>query len=385
MGRGSQLTSGEMQDFEAFVQSMAYPPNPFRGLDGSLPAGLNGADPVNGEQLYLSGGLVGGIDCVDCHALPSGENGLIIPAVLLQEDQDMVVPQLRNMYEKTGFDNTASVNVRGFGYTHDGAVDDLFSFLDFPGFNFNSTSDQEDVAAFLLAFDTGAAAALGAQWTMDGTNQTAGTARVNALVAEADLGAVRLIAKGRDGNGLARGWEYLGGGAWRPDRAAEPTTDLTTLLAGAGPGTEITFTAVLQGEQHRLGVDRDDDGYPDRDELDVGTDPDDPLSTPPDVVGAPLLAGAGLEPLRLTGPSPTAHGTRLAFVVPHRGPARLEVFDVAGRRVRTLVDRADHRAGEFERGWDLLDAAGRRVTSGLYFVRLQTADGSAARRVVVIR
>ena len=142
---------------------------------------------------------------------------------------------------------------------------------------------------------------------------------------------------------------------------------------------------MLTGEQHRLGVDRDDDGYPDRDELDVGTDPDDPLSTPPDVVGAPLVAGAGVEPLRLTGPSPTARGTSLAFRVPHRGPARLEVFDVTGRRVRTLVNHADHRPGEFEQRWDLLDTSGRRVTSGLYFVRLQTTGGSAARRVVVIR
>jgi hypothetical protein len=59
--------------------------------------------------------------------------------------------------------------------------------------------------------------------------------------------------------GFERGWVYQGGGDWKPDRESEPVTDLTALLALAGDGTEITFTAVLEGEEYRLGVERDED------------------------------------------------------------------------------------------------------------------------------
>ncbi|NNE45014.1 MAG: hypothetical protein HKN12_12475, partial [Gemmatimonadetes bacterium] len=376
MGRTSQLTSGEMQLFEDFVLTMAYPPSPFRNLDGSHLPSINGADPASGESLYLTGGLVGGLECVSCHALPTGENGLIIPAVALQEDQDMVVPQLRNMYEKTRFDETAGTNVRGFGYTHDGAIDDLFTFLDFSGFNFNSTADQEDVAAFLMAFETGTHAAVGAQWTMDGTNEPAGIGRVNTLVAEADAGLIGLIAKGRDGSGEPRGWVYETGGNWQPDRAAEPVTTLGALNAAAADGAEITFTAVLPGEQFRLGVDRDEDTYLDRDEIDVGADPYDPLSTPATVVGAPLIAASGpaSAELWLKGANPARSASRFGVRLDRRGPARLEVFDVTGRRVRTLFNGVQP-AGAAERNWDLRDAAGRPVSAGLYFVRLTSDHG----------
>ena len=59
-------------------------------------------------------------------------------------------------------------------------------------------------------------------------------------------------------------------------------------------------------------------------------------------------------------------------------------LDVVGRRVRTLLDgRAD--AGASEHVWDLRDGNGRPVSSGVYFVRLSTADASSGERVVVLR
>jgi len=51
----------------------------------------------------------------------------------------------------------------------------------------------------------------------------------------------------------------------------------------AGPGAELTFTAVPSGSEVRIGVDRDEDGFFDRDELDAGSNPADPVSTPENV------------------------------------------------------------------------------------------------------
>ena len=70
-------------------------------------------------------------------------------------------------------------------------------------------------------------------------------------------------------------------GRFRPDRTAEAPLESTALRALAQTaGQALTFTCVPPGEGLRLGLDRDGDGFFDRDELDAGSDPADPESTP---------------------------------------------------------------------------------------------------------
>ncbi|NNE43341.1 MAG: T9SS type A sorting domain-containing protein, partial [Gemmatimonadetes bacterium] len=385
-GRQNPIAPALMTDFEEFVQTLITTPNPNRNIDDTMPISFNGGDPARGEQLFSTGGLfqvIGVSECVDCHILPTGARGTVIPPINVEGTQDMVVPHLRNLHKKTGFDPKSPQTKRGFGFLHDGTFADLRTyFKNFPVFTFNDDTERIDVEAFMMCFGGGPHPATGAQWTMDGTN---GQARVDTLVAEADLGVIGLIAKGRDGSGQMRGYAYLGSGLWRPDRAAEPDTDLPTLAATAGPGTELTFTAVLPGEEFRLGVDRDDDGFLDRDERDVSADPDDPLSTPATVVGASVFANAPGPALWMTGQNPTRSLSRMGYSLGRTGPARIEVFDIAGRRVQTLVNNPAAAAGRFESVWDLRDSRGRQVSSGTYFVRLSTPQGTTGKRVVVLR
>ena len=87
-----------------------------------------------------------------------------------------------------------------------------------------------------------------------------------------------LIVKGRV-NGQARGW-MLQNGAFRSDRLSEATLAPAALLALAASGSELTYTLVPAGSQTRLGIDRDLDGFFDRDELDRGSDPANAASVP---------------------------------------------------------------------------------------------------------
>ncbi len=384
LGAPSTLSGGDMSTFAQFVFSMRYSSNPLRQLDGSLPATLNGADPTHGQSLFMSGGLFGGGQCSFCHTLPTGENGKIIPGAALLQSEGKKVAQLRNLYEKTRFNPDGPTSVRGFGFTHDGEFGTIFDFFEFPLFTFANDQDQRDVEAFMLAFGTETHPAVGAQWTMDGSNEAAGIARLNTLQALADANTIGLVAKGI-GEGEPRGWMYIGSGIYRPDDEGQPDVSQLVLLSMAGVGTEITFTGVVEGCENRLGIDRDLDGYRDNDELDGGSDPGDPNSIPTSTDVAGPARGGVPALLWIAGENPTSHEARFGFKTEIDGPVRIEVFDVRGARVRTVLDESRRARGLHSATWDLRGDRGTRVSSGVYFVRMQAATTVLTRRVTVVR
>jgi len=86
----------------------------------------------------------------------------------------------------------------------------------------------------------------------------------------------------------------------------------------------------------------------------------------------------GVDPVerplaRLTAwPNPSLGVFTLSFEVPTRGPVRLEVYDVSGRRVARLVD-AKALFGSQNVTWDGRSRSGARLGAGLYFAQLQVA------------
>lgn len=89
--------------------------------------------------------------------------------------------------------------------------------------------------------------------------------------------------------------------------------------------------------------------------------------------------------LRTPSPNPARSTSRLAWSQPRAGHARLDVFDVNGRHVRTVANGFRH-AGAHAESWNLADAQGSRIGAGLYFLRL-AVDGESAvtRRITVVR
>jgi hypothetical protein len=90
------------------------------------------------------------------------------------------------------------------------------------------------------------------------------------------------------------------------------------------------------------------------------------------------------ELLTVIGPNPGRNRVAISYVVPAAGPVRLGVYDVAGRRVRLLVDKHGWRGRHFEY-WDGRDEVGRQVAGGVYFMRLESAGTTAVAKAVLVR
>jgi YVTN family beta-propeller protein len=384
LGRSNPIPDSEMTAMSQFVLPLAYPPNPNQFLNRTFrdaPPGTPSAE--RGRQFFANTPVDGGRTCSFCHSISQGTNGQLIDRFALQEAQDMKVPQLRNLYQKTGFtDAPGVVNKRGFGFTHNGATDNLFDFLHFPGFNFlaGSQGDEQrrDVEAYLLSFDTGMAPAVGAEVTFDGGAGDAGrVARMDTIQARAAAGDCDLIAHGRVG-GTRRNWLF-GAGGWNADRTGIAPITSSELRALAGPGAEITVIGVPPGSGNRMGLDRDRDGFLNGDELAAGSDPANPASVPASTGVTP--DGAMATGLRGALPNPFRGATAIEWSLARDSDVDLAIYDVMGREVRVLV-RGTSSAGVHRLAWDGLGAGGQRVGAGLYYARLRV-NGLLWTRTVV--
>lgn len=91
--------------------------------------------------------------------------------------------------------------------------------------------------------------------------------------------------------------------------------------------------------------------------------------------------GAGITRLEQPEPNPTGSESLLRFTLAADCRARLEILDASGRLVRALVD-SPMSSGPHAVRWDGKDGAQSPTASGVYFARLQTAEGAFVRRIV---
>jgi len=83
-------------------------------------------------------------------------------------------------------------------------------------------------------------------------------------------------------------------------------------------------------------------------------------------------------------PNPFSSAAELSFAVPQASPVSVEVFDVSGRLVRTLIAGA-LPAGEHAIRWDGANGAGHRVGAGVYFVRMSAPGFTQVRTVTMVQ
>lgn len=287
LGRDSQLPIGDMVSFTNFVMQITYPPNPNRPLDNSLTPRQQAGNNFFRTQLSTAGFLT----CNQCHLidpanLKFGSSGLMS---FEAETQNFKIAHLRNMYQKVGMfgmpNNTSIVpgdnvfmgnQVRGFGFIHDGSVDNLFRFHGAPLFSFpGGESQRRDVEQFMLAMDTNLPPITGQQVTLDSSNNFNVMSRIDLLIQRASFNEIDLVVKANIG-GQQHGWIRLGNGTFMPDSLADGNLSRAQLENIAQvTGQELTFMAVPAGSGNRIGLDRDDDGVLNRDDVcPAGANPD---------------------------------------------------------------------------------------------------------------
>ncbi|MFO0972779.1 MAG: hypothetical protein U1A27_04970 [Phycisphaerae bacterium] len=289
-GDDAEPSAGEMQLFEDFIATIKYPPNPNRNLDNTLPTALPVAggtgNAVQGQVVYNTAPTLGPFPCASCHAPApgTGTNRTIdFPGGPGGPPQDLKMAQLRGLNEKTGWDRTSITSRRGFGFNHHSEFDTLGALLASPPFVFggpNPAQGRRDVEALLLSFSGDTHAAVGRQITFDGLNNNDATlvSLVTQILNLVNANAVGLVVHGRQG-GIDRGYQYVGANTFQSDRTGE-TASATALRTGASAGNELTWTVVPIGTQRRIGIDRDADGFFDRDEIENCGDPADPAIVP---------------------------------------------------------------------------------------------------------
>lgn len=311
LGRHTTLTQEEMDAFTDFILRVTYPPNPNRPLDNVLTA-----DQEAGRQLFntVNCGIppaaelgVSSLSCNDCHKLdPNANPGTAAPGFFgtagfssfAFNPQLFKIPHLRNIYQKIGmFGNPENPGflptdtsfqgdqVRGFGLLHDGTLDTVFRFMhglsfsdQFNGPGNNGFPDgpegerqRRQVEAFILAFPTNMAPAVGQQITLRASHSAEVDSRIELLRQRAEAGECELVAKAGEA-----GFLYVGSGLFASDRRGQPLVTAATLRSLA----PVTYTCVPPGSGERIGVDRDGDGAWDGDERQAQTDPADPDSGP---------------------------------------------------------------------------------------------------------
>lgn len=104
---------------------------------------------------------------------------------------------------------------------------------------------------------------------------------------------------------------------------------------------------------------------------------------PSDVPHAPE-AYVGNTILAPNSPNPFTAGTTFRFRLGEPGQASLMVLDAQGRLVRHVAE-GHFPAGYSAVHWDGRDREGRRVSAGVYFARLEAAEGPRMRRILAAR
>ena len=104
----------------------------------------------------------------------------------------------------------------------------------------------------------------------------------------------------------------------------------------------------------------------------------------PRTTGVPVSTLPALAALRPNAPNPFARSTSIRFDLPQEAQTDLDVYDISGRLVRSLLHER-FPAGSHVIVWDGIGADGQRVHDGVYFTRLKVGGEVRSRQIVLVQ
>lgn len=308
----------DIDDFANFMLKVALPPNPIRQLDNSLSVSAQrGADFFHGDRRSdgaetdtpINGDSVDGVNCQGCHGVDHsqgfyGSRGEIAHG---GEIQILKVPQLRNLYTRVGMfglpdregflpshtKQHQGEQIRGFGFLHDGATDQLLNFLkgavfdngeagcpdgadERYGCHFNEGAigipdeiTRQGLVDYMMEFDNDLAPIVGQQITLNSNAPAAVSQRIalfeqraqtvfTSKILGGEVTECDLIALGQI-DGKQRGYLFdTQTKKYRSDAALEPMLSPSELHSLATTSNNsLTFTCTVPGKGWQSALDRD--------------------------------------------------------------------------------------------------------------------------------
>jgi protocatechuate 3,4-dioxygenase beta subunit len=184
------------------------------------------------------------------------------------------------------------------------------------------------------------------------------------------------------GNPVAGAVVYLLNGAGLPMSSTNTNQDGSYALNGAPPGSyfiqasKLGFSTSFNGNAGSLGdaqaVVLGNGATEINISLATGVEPPRPDALPKTLSLYPNY------------PNPFNPATRIRFGMPESGRARVVVYDLSGRMIRSLWD-GPAAAGFHSVEWDAKDASSRQVPSGVYFYRIEGANEVRTGKMVYLR
>jgi hypothetical protein len=83
-------------------------------------------------------------------------------------------------------------------------------------------------------------------------------------------------------------------------------------------------------------------------------------------------------------PNPFGESTNIVFGLPTSGAVKIDIYNVAGRHVTSLVD-GQRTAGTHEVVWNGRSSDGSRVPDGVYFYRISLGTETLSRKLIVMK
>ena len=151
----------------------------------------------------------------------------------------------------------------------------------------------------------------------------------------------------------------------------------------AAPGDSVPVDITAQFTQSRgfrayhlvLAIDENGDGVDDEEASTLMRYTDSPATT----LAVPMPRPAPRTLALLISPNPMLDRALVQFILPERSTVDVALYDIVGRRVRTLL-KGEREAGPSSFAVDL-----RELPRGVYFVKLRAGNAGAAQRVVMVR